>query len=62
MKALENFLNRSSLPEEVVAAGLRLQARVRPDLTSASLNPVADARTVVDYIARKLGDPPAIES
>lgn len=61
MRALEGFLNRSSLPDEVAAAGLRLQARVRPDFTSASLDPVADAKTVIDYISRKLGDPTVTE-
>jgi len=50
MKLLAEFSEEPSVPNDIHEAALRLQARVRPDFTSASEHPLNDARLIIDFV------------
>lgn len=54
MQQLRGIAEDLSLPEDVRQAATRLQARVSPDFTSPSQEPLADARVIIDFIRQAL--------
>ena len=50
MKLLAQFSGASEIPGDVRDAALRLQERVRPDFTSASRQPLNDARLIINFV------------
>lgn len=57
----ENFLtliqqasNDITLPKNVRDAALRLAARLSSDFTSPSVNPLGDAKIIVDFVKKQL--------
>jgi hypothetical protein len=50
MKLLAQFSEEKDVPNGVHEAAVRLQARVRPDFTSASEHPLNDARLIIDFL------------
>jgi len=50
MKLLAQFSSELDVPAPVHEAAVRLQERVRPDFTSASVRPLNDARLILDYL------------
>ena len=55
MILLRLAMNDIGVPEEVRLAAERLQSRVRPDFSSASMDPLSDALTVVEFVRRLTG-------
>ena len=54
MTALRTFIRSDGIPEEVRAAASRLEARLTPDFTSPSTDPIADAMVIVDFVKETL--------
>ena len=50
MKLLAQFSEEKDVPANIHEAIIRLQARVRPDFTSASEHPLNDARLIIDFL------------
>jgi len=54
--ALLRAMTKSEIvPQDVRNAAARLEARLSPDFTSPSVNPIADAMIIVDFIKGELG-------
>jgi len=56
LSALRQFLDAGSVPAEVRQAASRLEARLSPDFVSPSLDPIADAMIIVEFVQKTLGD------
>ena len=54
MSALRAFMKHGNIPSEVSAAAERLEARISPDFTSPSIDPVGDAMLIVEHVRTKL--------
>jgi hypothetical protein len=54
MTALRGFIRSPELPEEIRAAASRLEARLSPDFTSPSIDPIADAMIIVGFVKEML--------
>jgi hypothetical protein len=54
MNALRKFMSSKNIPREAAAAAERLEARISPDFTSPSVDPVGDAMLIVEYVKTKL--------
>ena len=54
LAALRSFLNSPDRPQDVRDAAARLEARLAPDFTSPSIDPIADAMIVVGFVKAML--------
>ena len=52
--ALQTFMNLDGIPGPVAAAARRLQERLTPDFTSPSIDPLADAIMIVEFVKDRL--------
>jgi hypothetical protein len=53
MGHLRTFAEVPDLPEDVRAAARHLTARLSPDFTAASSDPLRDAEMIVEYVKRR---------
>lgn len=53
-RALQVFMNADGIPPPVAAAARRLQERLAPDFTSPSVDPLADATIIVEFVKIRL--------
>ncbi len=54
LRRMRAFAADPSLPPEVRAAAHRLQARLAPDFTSPSIDPISDAHTITTFVRTAL--------
>jgi hypothetical protein len=54
LQQLRSFADDATLPEEVQRAAFRLQSRISADFKSPSVNPIADAMTIIEFIRSRL--------
>jgi uncharacterized protein (UPF0147 family) len=52
MKLLHTAVNDDAVPQEIRAAVERLSARLDANFSSPSLDPIADAQSVVEFVRR----------
>lgn len=56
IRALRDFMNNDTLPVAVVEAARRLQARLSPDFTSPSVDPLGDAMLIVEFVKTRINE------
>lgn len=56
IRALRDFTNTDELPVAVVEAARRLQARLSPDFTSPSVDPLGDAMLIVEFVKTRINE------
>ena len=54
MSALRTFMSSNDIPPDAAAAAERLAARISPEFTSPSIDPVGDAIMIVEYVRTRL--------
>jgi hypothetical protein len=54
LRALRTFANTEELPAAIVGAAQRLQARLSPDFTSPSVDPLGDAMIIVEFVKTRV--------
>ena len=55
LSLLQRASNDIAIPDVVRKASQRLSARLSPDFTSESTDPIGDAKIIVDYVKEKTG-------
>lgn len=55
-RALQVFMNADRIPAPIAAAARRLQERLTPDFKSPSIDPLADAMIIVEYVKIRLNE------
>ncbi|HTY10462.1 MAG TPA: hypothetical protein VMF88_05270 [Bacteroidota bacterium] len=56
LSALRTFMKLERIPPDVASAAARLEARLGPDFTSPSVDPIGDAMIIVEFVRIKLRD------
>ena len=56
IRALRDFMNDDTLPVAVAEAARRLQARLSPDFTSPSVDPLGDAMLIVEFVKTRISE------
>jgi hypothetical protein len=51
---LRLFMKMENIPSDVASAAARLEARLAPDFTSPSIDPIGDAMIIVQFVKMKL--------
>jgi hypothetical protein len=54
LQLLQQASNDPKLPNDVKESSIRLAARLSPDFTSPSIDPIGDAKMIVEFVKKQL--------